>query len=300
MAKKVRSAVVAGLLGLLAACGEQGTPVGDGQATTQPPTTANAAESSAAAGAGGCPSGEYEVESLTAQDAVTVSGQQVRVADVQGLTLEFTAAGEWVLTGDGATITVSASGLTASATVDGTASGSYAKSGDSHVFTQQSAQGQITFDQPIAGISSIPMSEFGPAIAPSGTATITCTDAGATISAENASLELTGGSGAAGAEPTGAEPAEPPAGEAAPAVINSSGKTASYNCTGGPVSINGSNNTLTFTGSCGAVNVNGSGNGVTVASAQAVNINGAQNRLTWTETEPQVNDNGRGNTVSQG
>ncbi len=299
MGTKVRSAVVVGLLGLLAACGEQGTPAADGQSTTTPPATS---ESSAPAEGGECPAGTYQVESITAKDSVTVSGQEVQVADVEGLTLAFAADGTWQLTGKGATISVSASGLSATATLNGTATGSYAKSGDSHVFTQKSAKGRITLDQPVAGVSSIPMSEFGPAIAPSGAATIACTDTGATITAENASLELTGGG--QGAEPPAdpAEPtaAEPPAGEPAPAVFNSSGQTGSYSCTGGPVTINGSGNTLTFSGTCKAVNVNGDSNQVTIASAGTVNVNGAQNHLTWTESEPQVNNNGQGNTVTQG
>jgi hypothetical protein len=293
----VRSAVVAGLLGLLAACAEQGTPAGDGQSTSTPPP-ATETESSAPAETGDCPAGTYQVESLTAKESVDVSGTQLQVADVQGLTLAF-ADGTWTLAGDGATISVSASGLSASATVDGTASGSYAKSGDTHVFTQKSAKGQITLDQPVAGVSSIPMSEFGPSIAPSGTATITCTDAGATIDAENASLELTGG----GTEPTtdtATATPEPTGGEPAPAVINSSGKTGTYSCAGGPVSVNGSGNTLTFTGACETVNVNGGRNQITLGSVEVINVNGAQNTITWSGTEPQVNNNGSGNTVSQG
>jgi hypothetical protein len=300
MGTKVRSAVVAGLLGLLTACAEQGTPAADGQSTTTPPP-ATETESSAPADTGECPAGTYQVESLTAKDSVDVSGTQLQVADVQGLTLEFTPDGTWTLTGDGATISVSASGLDANATVDGTATGSYAKSGESHVFTQKSAKGQITLDQPVAGVSSIPMSEFGPSIAPSGTATISCTDGGATIDAENASLELTGGSGT---EPTATDTAtateEPTGGEPAPAIINSSNQTGTYSCAGGPVSINGSGNTLTFTGSCETVNVNGGRNQVTLASVEVINVNGAQNTVTWSGTEPQVNNNGAGNTVSQG
>jgi len=298
MGSKVRSAVVAGLLFLLAACADQGTPVADGESTSTPPATTNAATTSAPAETGECPAGRYEVTSLTAKDSVSVSGQEVRVADVKGLTLEFTADGTWTLAGSGATISVSAAGITAGATLTGTATGSYAETGGSHVFTQKSAKGRITLDQPIAGVQSIPMSEFGPAIAPSGTTTITCTATGATISAENATLELSGGSGGeTGAEPTADEPT---GGEPAPAIINSSGQTGSYSCGGGPVTINGSNNTLTFSGACEAVNVNGNSNSVTVGSADVVNVNGAQNRLTWTDAEPKVNNNGRGNTVTQG
>jgi len=300
MGRTVRSAVVVGLLGLLAACAEQGTPAADGQSSETPQA---ATETSEAAPAAGCPAGTYQVGSITAKDSVAVGGQQVQVAEVNGLTLAFTEDGGWELTGEGATISVSASGLSASATLDGTATGSYAKTGDTHVFTQESANGQITLDQPVAGINSIPMSEFGPAIAPSGTATITCTESGATISAENASLELTGG-GSGGSGETGAAPAEPteaePAGKPAPAVINSSGQTAAYNCTGGPVTINGSNNNLTFTGTCAAANINGDSNEITIASVAAVNLNGSQNQLTWTDNKPAVNNNGQGNTISQG
>jgi hypothetical protein len=298
MGTKVRSAVVVGLLGLLGACTDQGTPAADGSSTPPPPTTT---ESSAPAGSGECPAGTYQVQSLTAQDSVAVSGQEVRVADVQGLTLAFDADGTWVLTGDGASITVTTSGFSASASVDGTASGDYAKTGDSYAFAQKSADGKITLDQPVAGISSFPMSDFGPAIAPSGTATIDCTATGATITAENATLELTGGSGTGAGTATASTVTEPPAaGEPAPAVFNDSGETGTYSCTAAPVTINGSTNTLTFTGSCKVVNINGGGNTVTVASAGVVNINGGENRLTWTGTEPQIHDTGSGNTVTQG
>lgn len=303
MGTVVRSAVVVGLLGLLAACAEQGTPAADGQSSES--TTTSTTVSSEPAGGGDCPAGTYQVASITAKDSVDVSGAQVSVAEVKGLTLEFTPDGTWTLTGAGATISVSASGLTAGATLDGTATGKHAKSGDSHVFTQESATGQIKLDQPIAGITSIPMSEFGPAIAPSGTATITCTDSGATIAAENASLELTGGNGTSGdggSGETGTEPApaEPPVGKPAPAIINSSGQTASYSCSGGPVTINGAGNNLTFTGTCQVANVNGDSNTVALETVEVVNVNGARNQITWTGSKPQVNNNGAGNTVSQG
>ncbi len=298
MGTKVRSAVVAGLLGLLAACSDQSTPPADGPSDTSSPETTTT-ESSAAAGE--CPSGEYQVASITAKDGVDVSGQDVRVADVKGLTLAF-ADGTWTLTGKGATITVSASGLTAGATLDGTATGDYAKAVDGYAFTQKSAEGKITLDQPIAGITTIPMSEFGPAVAPSGTASIACTGAGATVTAENATLELTGGSGAGGS--TGIAPGEPTSGGGggapAPAVLNSSAQSGSYTCNGGPVTINGSKNQLTFVGDCKLVTVNGSGNQITVESADAVTVNGGQNRVTWIQSEPRVNDNGQGNTVTQG
>lgn len=298
MGTRIRSAVVVGLLGLLAACAEPSTSAADGQSTetaTNTTKSTDTTESSAPVAAGECPVGAYQVQSLTAQDDVTVSGQQVRVADVQGLTLEFTEDGTWKLAGDGATISVSASGLTAGATVNGMATGDYAKADAGYVFTQTSAEGSITFDQAIAGIESIPMSEFGPAIAPSGATTITCTETGATLSAENAVLELTGGTG--GAQP-GTE--APGGGEPAPTVINSSGDTKSFSCTGGPVTINGSDNDLTFSGTCSDVNINGSSNRVAVAAAGVVNLNGSQNQLTWTGAKPQVNDNGRANTVTEG
>lgn len=297
MGTRIRSAVVAGLLGLLAACAEQGTPTADGQSAGTATNTTKATDTteSSAPAAGECPVGAYQVQSLTAQDDVTVSGQQVRVADVQGLTLEFTEDGTWKLAGDGATVSISASGLTASATVNGTASGKYAKADKGYVFTQTSADGEITFDQAIAGIESIPMSEFGPAIAPSGATTITCTDTGATLSAENAVLELTGGNG--DAQP-GTE--APVGGEPAPTVVNSSGETKSFSCTGGTVNINGSGNDLTFSGTCSIVVVNGSSNRVTVAAADVVNLNGSKNQLTWTDAKPQINDNGSDNTVTEG
>lgn len=294
MSARIRSAVAVSLLGLLAACTEQGTPEVTESSTPPAPTTT---ESSAAAASGECPSGTYQVESLTAKESVTVSGQQLRVADVTGLTLEFRADGTWVLTGDGASITINAAGLTASATVDGTARGDYAKTGDSYAFTQKSADGTITLDQPAAGIDSIPMADFGPAIAPSGTASIACTATGATITAENATLELTGGSGAGTATPTAAPTAT--GGEPAPSILNESGQTATYSCGAAPVTINGSSNTLTFTGSCDIVTVNGVDNTIT-ASAKVVNLNGTGNHFTWTGAEPQINDNGTDNVITQG
>lgn len=302
----LRSAVLVGLIALLASCAEEGTPSADGSSTSTPATTENAAESSSApAGAGECPVGSYQVASITAKESVTVGGEQLSAADVQGLTLEFTADGTWELTGDDATITVTAAGLTADATLDGSAAGRYAETGGEYTFSQDSADGQITLDQPVAGIDSIPMDEFGPAVAPSGTATLTCSDTGLTVDAENAVLELTG----AGAEPpaTDAEPptdvapptgAEPPTG-GAPMVINATAQTKSYTCSGEAVTINGSANNFTFAGGCEAVIINGSTNKITV-SAEVITLNGSHNQIAWTGTKPRVNDNGVGNNVGQG
>lgn len=302
MGKKLGPALVAGLLCLLTACSEQGAPSADGQ-SNEPPATTDAATESTAAPAE-CPAGSYEVGSITAKDSVDVGGQQVQVAEVTGLTLEFTEDGGWTLAGDGATVSISAGGLSASATMDGTASGTYTKSGDQYAFTQDAAQGRITLASPVAGVDSIPMSDFGPAIAPNGTATITCTDTGLTLTAENATLELTGGAGGGTSGDTGSAPApgaEPPGGgDPAPALINASGQTASYSCSGSPVTINGSDNHFTFTGACPALNVNGDSNEITVANVRALNVNGSQNRLTWTGKEPVVNNNGSGNSISQG
>lgn len=299
MRAKVLTMAAAGLLSLLGACSEGGNAAGP--APTTEPSEPTGTSASAPADADGCPVGEYEVTKITGRSGVQVNGIPITATSGGGLKLALTDAGTWTLTGQGADITLKAGDLTVEATVDGTAEGNYAKSGGNYLFRQDGATGKVTLKRPVANTSSIPMADVGPALAPGGTAQLTCTASGLTIGSDSVELELNrvgGGSGGGPATPTA--PTGTGSSGGGPLTISESALTRTIDCAGSDVSINGSANKLTFTGSCGSVAVNGSRNTITLATAGAINVNGSFNTVTWSSGNPTVSNNGTGNKISQG
>ncbi|HEV2783148.1 MAG TPA: DUF3060 domain-containing protein [Actinophytocola sp.] len=250
-------------------------------------------------GGGQCPVGEYEVTKIAGKAGADVNGVPIVATSGGGLELALTEAGTWTLTGDGASVTLKAANISVTGTVDGSAEGSYAKAGNDYVFKQEKASGKVTLDQPVVGVSSIPMADVGPALAPGGTATLTCSEGGLRIASESVTLDLTRTGGPTGGAPT------TPTGSGGGAsggtlTIADSAQTRTIDCAGRAVAINGSSNTLTFTGSCATVTVNGSKNEVTLEQVTEIGVNGSLNIITWSGGDPKVSDNGTGNKITQG
>src|SRR5215470_11495261 len=76
------------------------------------------------------------------------------------------------------------------ATIDGTASGRYTKSGSEYQFVLDDSTGTATVALAGVGSQQIDMNAVADAIAPRGRATINCTANGATIESDSVSLEL--------------------------------------------------------------------------------------------------------------
>jgi hypothetical protein len=293
---RTKVVVAAALLSLLAAC-TNNTDAGRPASTAPSPTDAGPTRSSSPIAAT-CPIGDYRVSSITGK-GTQVGGVPITVASVGALTLRITDAGTWQLSGDGTDLTLQAGGISVEATIDGVAEGSYVKAGEDYTFRQEKATGKVTLKRPVAGTSSIPMTDVGPALAPGGTAKLTCGAGTLTIASESVTLELEQVGGSTGAStPTSAGGTSAETGGSV--IVDESARTRTIDCAGRDVAVNGSANTLTLTGSCGALSVNGSRNVVTVEKVAQISVNGSGNKITWGSGDPKVSNNGTGNTVGKG
>jgi len=163
-------------------------PSSPGSTTSAPGSTTSSQTGSAA---GQCPAGTYDVADLTGKQSIDVQGQRITFAGtVSGLTLTMDDA-TWKLTGDNAKAKLDVTGVTQlDATIDGTASGRYTKSGSEYQFVLDDSTGTATVALAGVGSQQIDMNAVADAIAPRGRATINCTANGATIESDSVSLEL--------------------------------------------------------------------------------------------------------------
>ncbi len=302
MGIKVLSASAVGLLALLSACSESNNGAASSTTTTTPTTAGSTSGSEPTLpgpAAGTCPVGEYEVTTITGKGGANVNGVPIVAKSGGGFTLALTADNKWTLTGDKAAVTLEASNVSVQATVDGTAAGTYAKTGAEYTFRQEKATGKVTLKTPVAGVSSFSMDEVGPALAPDGKATLTCGANTLKISSDSVELDLKS-TGGAGGSPTTSTSEGGGGASGGTLTINDSGLTRTYDCAGRTVSINSSASQLTFTGSCGVVSVNGSRNQIKLEQASAISVNGTGNTVTYSSGSPKVSNNGTGNKISQG
>lgn len=290
-----------GLLSLLAACGSAG---GAASAPSSQPADTSTEQTSSGqlAGDGQCPVGDWAVTTISGESGANVGGVPIVAKSGGGFTLSLTEASTWTLTGDNATVTLAAGDLSVDATVNGTAEGDYVKTGETYTFRQQRASGKVTLDRPVAGVSSWPMDEVGPALAPRGKATLTCGDGTLKISSESAVLDLSAVGDGGGQTSAPAETPKPsePGGGGGTLTISESGLTRTLDCAGQGVVISGSANKLTLTGTCASVAVNGSRNEVGIADVGAIAVNGSFNTVTWSAGDPTTSNNGQGNSIGKG
>ena len=287
-----------GLLCLVSACDS------DGGAASSPTeestgTSVEQTSSSAPGSEGQCPVGEWAVTTISGKSGASVGGVPIVAKSGSGFTLSLTDANTWTLAGDNAKVTLEGGGRSVGATVNGTAEGDYAKTGETYTFRQQSASGQVTLDQEVAGVSSWSMDEVGTVLAPGGQATLTCGADTLEISSESVVLALSAVDGSADTSET-SEVSETPEQGGGTETIDESGLTRTVDCANQGVVINGSANDLTFTGTCASVTVNGSSNEVRVADVGEIVVNGSANKITWADGDPKTSDNGQGNSISKG
>ena len=310
MRTTIATAAALGLLSLVTACGGTSTagspasgPSSEAPADT---TTSGAAGAPAPVGGAGCPVGEYQVTKITGKSGAQVNGVPVTARSGAGFTLALTADGKWTLTGNNATVTMEAAGLSVDATVNGTAEGDYAKVGATYAFRQGHATGKVTLKKAVAGVSSWPMDQVGPALAPGGQATLTCGQGTLALESESVVLDLKstgggatgGGGGAPAPTPTGGGSSGGSSGGASLTLVDSS-MTKTIDCAGRNVAITGSANKYTFTGSCAEVAIKGSKNDVKIGTAAAITVTGSFNHVTWSDGNPKTSNTGTGNSLGQ-
>jgi hypothetical protein len=301
----IATAAALGLLSLVTACGgtsTAGSPAsGPSSAAPADTATSGSAGSPAPVGGAGCPVGEYQVVKITGKSGAQVNGVPVTAKSGGGFTLALTADGKWTLTGNNATVTMEAAGLSVDATVNGTAEGDYAKVGANYGFRQGHATGKVTLKKPVAGVSSWPMDQVGPALAPGGQATLTCGQGTLALESESVTMDLKSTGGGASGGGGGSTPTPTGGGSSGGATLTlvDSAMTKTIDCAGRNVAITGSSNKYTFTGSCGELSVMGSKNDIKLATVAAVTVSGSFNHVTWSGGNPKTSNAGTGNSLGQ-
>ena len=113
--------------------------------------------------------------SITGKQGVNTPLGPARPAGTGGsLVLDLRADNTWRLSGDGARpVTFQVGQYTVDAQIDGTLSGTYRRAGTTFVFERHDASGTVTLVTPV-GSKDYDMESVGSALAPAGTATITC------------------------------------------------------------------------------------------------------------------------------
>jgi len=132
-----------------------------------------------------------DVVSITGKQGVTTPLGTARPAGTGGsLILDLRADNTWQLRGDGSRpVTFRVDQYTVDARIDGTLSGTYRRSGTTFVFTQEDADGTVTLATPV-GSKEYDMQAVGSALAPAGTATITCKPDTVDFASESVTMTL--------------------------------------------------------------------------------------------------------------
>lgn len=271
------------------------------QPTSPPPSSA---EPSQPAGSGAypgpCPAGSWRLTGLDSRR--TVAGVDATFSGGGSMTLKL-ANGTWNLSDNGSKpVTVSASGVSGTATIKGTASGTYRKTGSTYVFDDNRTTGTVHYEAP--GFDETEgMDDVTGALAPTGVVTATCKGTVLTLKSDTFTMTWTY---------TGAKTGGPAGGTK---VVNAGGTHA---CGGGTVRIEGSGNPVVLTGRCarvevtaatssiriagvGTLVVSGSGNNIRATQADRIEVTGLGNRVRWqnTSADPVVTNTGSGNVISR-
>jgi hypothetical protein len=282
---RIRRWWVMALVAATAACASGSSPAAQSR-TASSPTPAAAGAAGAATSGGPCYAGSHAVRSITGRQPVDTPEGAVTPAGSGGsLVLELRAGGRWTLSSDGSAPAVFQVGrYTAEAVITGSLSGGYVSAGATVVFHQDAASGTVLLRTP-AGSGEVPISSLGPALAPGGSATITCASGSVRLDSASVTMDL----------------APAPAGQL---VINQSGVERTDACGGRSVAVQGSSDRLHLTGDCPSVEIVGSSNAVNVERVDQVSINGSYDRVTWraaiTRAQPAVTTSGIGDVVARG
>jgi hypothetical protein len=161
------------------------SPAPSGTAAAASPT-----ESSPSAAA--CPSGAYRVQSFEGRNPIPLpAGDAELSGSGGGMTLTFDAGGHWTLTGSpDDPATARAGELRLGLAIDGSATGTFDNtSGNAFLFSLTSAKGSAT----VTGYGAdrrVGMDQVARAIAPGGTAQLSCTDDRLTVDSDAVTMTL--------------------------------------------------------------------------------------------------------------
>jgi hypothetical protein len=294
--------------GCLAAAGCGGVGPGAGAPAGQNAPKAGTAKNASAE----CPVGRYRVTKMTPGPAVDTGDYDVRLSGGTSMTIEFTAAGKWTLSDDGGRplrATVSAPGVgsvSGTATVRGELTGAYARSGSDFAFTRNGGSGSVALRSP-AGNDRKSITAVGEALAPSGTATITCSGDKATVKSENVTMTLkrTDGGGEGGTDGGdtsggGGSGASAGGGESAGAlVLRGTSRVHNVNCAGRDIVVTGRSMTVNLGGKCPKIRVTGDQNTVNIDQTDSVVITGTSNVVNVAGGRAKVDDRGSSNVINQ-
>lgn len=245
-----------------------------------------------------CLAGSFLVTRFVGKESVsTPAGASKLEGSGGGLRMTF-GDGTWTMTGDGSRpINGRVGSYPGTITVNGTSEGRYASSGSGYVFEQQRASGSVTLSA-LGEQARLPMSTVGPALAPNGTATVSCSGDQATL--ESASVTLTMRREQTGGSDTGGGSTGSTGSGGGTKIFDESGQTIVWDCNGGVVVLNGSDDVVTLRGTCPNVTINGSSNKVTIDRVNSIQVNGDSNTVRWrTGAEPRVVTLGSGNSVGR-
>ena len=308
----MRVAAAAAFLALLGLTGcDAGVTGGGASPTGASPTGASptGASPTGSAGTGEVPGsedcfvGEYQVGTITGRDSVDVNGQQATVSGaVSGLRLSVTRAGAWTLTGSDGRAVFTVAGYQVTGTINGQSHGTFARDGSRYTFQQSGATGTVVLSLPSLGEQRVPMETVGPALAPTGTATVTCAGDRVTLDSASVKVELTrtGSAGGGGAPAPTASTGGGSGGTGGPLVFDDSARQEIIACGNRVVVVNGSANRLTFTGTCASLTVNGSASVIEVGTVGVITVNGHGDLVVYgggPAGKPTINDNGAGNQI---
>jgi len=288
-----------------------------GSATAAPPAAPGGAggpdsstnpDNAAASGQPAPPSGEcflgrHAVRSIVGRETIdTPAGPAKPSGNGGSLLVDFRPDGRWTLSSDGSKPAAFAVGpYTATATIKGQADGTYARVGEQFAFRQRTASGSVLLAS-TAGSYRTTMESLAPALAPSGTATVTC---GQTVRLVSETVELT--LTPLAPPPGGRPPGSPPPGGGAPeapAVISRAGTTGTFDCRDHTVTISAAATRLHLVGRCPRVEITGAGNEVTIDLAGTISVTGTRDKVTWHDgldgRQPSVTTTGLLSTVNHG
>jgi hypothetical protein len=159
-------------------------------APVTPPPSAGPATSAPPPDPARCFLGSFDVVSITAKDGIATPAGTARPAGAGGsLVFDLRPDETWQLRSDGTRpVAFQVGPYTVDARIAGTLRGTYQRAGTAFAFEQDGADGTVTLSSP-AGEREYDMDVVGPALAPSGTASITCqTD---TVEFVSASVTMT-------------------------------------------------------------------------------------------------------------
>jgi hypothetical protein len=168
---------------------EETTAETDAQEPEETTAATEAAEETAAgeAGGSGCLSGTFDIVTITSLGATTGLPFDIE-GDVTGLTISFDGVA-WEIAAADAELQAEAGGVTGSLSLDGTAAGQFVATDDAVAFDLESADGTASAEA--AGTSvELGFGDVIQALNPSGTGTIACGEDEATLTTDSVEMTL--------------------------------------------------------------------------------------------------------------